>query len=161
MRNHQPTPGHAGAPSRLARYSTIGPDSLNLPKARHRRPRRNSFVPTIAVEPLQASRALRGTGPAPLDVFGGAGSAEPVLRSQGTLGQVELSRCARRGSGCRRSYARSGPVPLRPHGRGRGRSHLFTQKGTLFTLLMSLLGLRGTGPALSAASWRRTEALGM
>ena len=67
---------------------------------------------------------------------------------------------ARRGSGCRRSYARSGPVPLPPRGQGRGRSHLFTQKGTLFTILMSLLGLRGTGPALAAASWRRRKALG-
>ena len=35
-------------------------------------------------------------GPAPLDVFGG-GSAGSVLRSQGTLGQVELSRCRARG----------------------------------------------------------------
>ena len=42
------------------------------------------------------------------------GSAGPCLRSQGTLGQVELSRCRARGIiGSRRSYARSGPVPLR------------------------------------------------
>ena len=67
---------------------------------------------------------------------------------------------ARRGSGCRRSYARSGPLPLPPRGQGRGRSHLFTQKGTLFTILMSLLGLRGTGPALAAASWWRKEGSG-
>ena len=41
-------------------------------------------------------------------------SAGPCLRSQGTLGQVELSRCRARGIiGSRRSYARSGPVPLR------------------------------------------------
>ena len=32
---------------------------------------------------------------------------------------------------------------------GRGRSHLFTQKGTLFTILMLLQGLRGIGPALA------------
>ena len=42
------------------------------------------------------------------------GSAGPGLRSQGTLGQVELSRWRARGIiGSRRSYARSGPVPLR------------------------------------------------
>jgi|GEM_PF-6154903 len=41
-------------------------------------------------------------------------SAGPGLRSQGTLGQEELSRCRATGIiGCRRSYARSGPVPLR------------------------------------------------
>ena len=40
-------------------------------------------------------RSLR-PGPAPLDVFGG-GSAGPCLRSQGTLGQVELSRWRARG----------------------------------------------------------------
>ena len=34
-------------------------------------------------------------------------------------------------------------------GSRRGRSHLFTQKGTLFTMLMSLPGLRGNGPALA------------
>ena len=36
----------------------------------------------------------------------------------------------------------------------RGRSHLFTQKGTLFTLLMSLPGLRGNGPALAGKLWK-------
>ena len=49
-----------------------------------------------------------------LGLVGGGGSAGSVLRSQGTLGPVGLSRCARGGSGCRRSYARSGPVPLPP-----------------------------------------------
>jgi hypothetical protein len=46
------------------------------------------------------------------------GSAGSVLRSQGTLGQEELSRCRATGSGCRRSYARSGPVPLPLRGLG-------------------------------------------
>ena len=32
---------------------------------------------------------------------------------------------------------------------GRGRSYLFTQKGTLFTILMLLQWLRGSGPALA------------
>ena len=41
------------------------------------------------------------------------------------------------------SKARSGPC------QGRGQSHLFTQKGTLSTLLLSLQGLRGIGPALA------------
>ena len=36
----------------------------------------------------------------------------------------------------------------------RGRSHLFTQKGTLFTMLMSLPGLRGNGPALAGKLWK-------
>ena len=54
------------------------------------------------------------------------------------------------------SKARCGPFPLRwtvlAAGtvlRGRGRSHLFTQKGTLSTLMLSLQGLRGTRPALA------------
>ena len=43
------------------------------------------------------------------------GSAGTVLRSQGTWGQARLSRFrARGGSGCRRSYARFGPIPLPP-----------------------------------------------
>ena len=82
------------------------------------------------------------------------GSAGPVLRSQGTLGQEGLSRG--RATGIRMStFLRS----LRPDPaaaglicQSRGRSHLFTQKGTLFTILMSLLGLRGICSA--AASWR-------
>ena len=41
------------------------------------------------------------------------------------------------------SKARSGPC------QGRGRSHLFTQKGTLSTLPLSLQGLRGIGPPLA------------
>ena len=36
----------------------------------------------------------------------------------------------------------------------KGRSHLFTQKETLFTMLMSLPGLRGNGPALAGKLWK-------
>ena len=54
---------------------------------------------------------------------------------------------ARGESGCGRSNARSGPIPL-PPGVG-GQSHLFTQKGTLFTILMLLQWLRGSGPVLA------------
>ncbi len=36
----------------------------------------------------------------------------------------------------------------------KGRSHLFTQKGTFFTILMSLPGLRGNGPALAGKLWK-------
>ena len=47
-----------------------------------------------------------------LEDIGRGGSAGPGLRSQGTLGQVGLSRWRATGIiGCRRSYARFGPVP--------------------------------------------------
>ena len=91
-------------------------------------------------------------------VCGGAPRDQSCARRE-RWDRLGFRAAARRGSGCRRSYARSGPLPLPPRGQGRGRSHLFTQKGTLFTRLMSLLGLRGTGPALAAASWRRRKAL--
>ena len=62
---------------------------------------------------------------------------------------------ARGGIGCSRSDARFGPVPL-PLGVPlrcartlRGRSHLFTQKGTLLTIQLPLRWLRRTGPALA------------
>ena len=60
-------------------------------------------------------RSYARSGPVPLRLTYLVGrSAGPGLRSQGTLGQVELSRCRARGIiGSRRSYARSGPVPLR------------------------------------------------
>jgi hypothetical protein len=60
-------------------------------------------------------RSYARSGPVPLRLTYLVGrSAGPCLRSQGTLGQVELSRCRARGIiGSRRSYARSGPVPLR------------------------------------------------
>ena len=60
-------------------------------------------------------RSYARCGPVPLRLTYLVGrSAGPCLRSQGTLGQVELSRCRARGIiGSRRSYARSGPVPLR------------------------------------------------
>ena len=35
----------------------------------------------------------------------------------------------------------------------RGRSHLFTQKGTLYTLCLALQGLRGTEPARAGKLW--------
>ena len=56
----------------------------------------------------------------------------PGLRSQGTLGQVGLSRCRARGnSGCRRSYARCGPVPLRLTYLGRSAGPGLRSQGTL------------------------------
>ena len=67
--------------------------------------------------------------------------------------------CARRERWDRRSFravARGGirvstfQCSLRPDpAAAGGRSHLFTQKGTLFTILMLLQGLRGIGPALA------------
>ena len=57
-------------------------------------------------------RSLR-PGPAPLGVFGGAlrGTGPALAGNVGTGGAFALSRGG--DLGCRRSYARSGPVPLR------------------------------------------------
>ncbi len=125
------------------------------------------------------------------------GSAGPVLRSQGTLGQAGISRCrargirvstfqcslrsgpappgvfgwaprdrscarrerwgrlgfravARRGSGCRRSNARSGPVPLPLRGGagrlGGGEAFGVPQRGTAYQ------------PGVKPRVWRTTEA---
>jgi len=74
-----------------------------------------------------------------------------------TLERMELSRCAR-GGGFDRFQCSLRPDPAAAvffgsAGPGlrncRGRSHLFTQKGTLSTLLLSWQGLRGTRPALA------------
>ena len=54
------------------------------------------------------------------------GSAGSVLRSQGSLGEEELSRCAL-GMGLIAANARSGPIPLR----------------------CGFMGLRGNGPTLA------------
>ena len=102
-------------------------------------------------------RGLRGTGSLNRFVVGAPRDQSCARRER--WDRLGFRAAARRGSGCRRSYARSGPLPLPPRGQGRGRSHLFTKKGTLLTILMSLLGLRGTGPALAAASWKRRKAL--
>ena len=59
------------------------------------------------------------SGPAPLDVFGGAlrGIGPALAGNVGTGGAFALSRGGN--SGCRRSYARSGPVPRLPWGASR------------------------------------------
>ncbi len=49
------------------------------------------------------------------------------------------------------SKARYGPTPLREL--AGGRSHLFTQKGPLYTIAMPFNGLRGNGPALAGRLW--------
>ena len=49
---------------------------------------------------------------------------------------------------------RPGPAPLVAPRNCRGRSHLFTQNGTLSTLLLSWQGLRGTGPARAGKLWK-------
>ena len=90
---------------------------------------------------------LRGTSPA---LAGNVGTGGAFALSRDGDQDVDVPTLAPDRSRCR----------LVVSNEGRGQSHLFTQKGTLFTILMSLLGLRGTGPALAAASWRRRKALG-
>ena len=90
---------------------------------------------------------LRGTSPA---LAGNVGTGGAFALSRDGDQDVDVPTLAPDRSRCR----------LVVSNEGRGRSHLFTQKGTLFTSLMSLLGLRGTGHALAAASWRRRKALG-
>ena len=46
-------------------------------------------------------------------------------------------------------FASAGFLPRLPEGQSRGRSHLFTQKGPLHTITVSLKGLPGNGPALA------------
>ena len=77
---------------------------------------------------------LRGTSPA---LAGNVGTGSAFARPRDGDQGVDVPTLAPARSRCRWS---------------RGRSHLFTQQGTLFTRLMSLLGLRGICSA--AASWR-------
>ena len=48
---------------------------------------------------------------------------------------------------------RPNPAATSARGRAWGRSHVFTQKGTLYTITVSLKGLRGTVPALAGRLW--------
>ena len=92
---------------------------------------------------------------------------DQALRSQGSLGEEGFSRVARGGEVDRfQCSLRPDPATLRFLGavqnractrreRGdrwsaaRGRSHLFTQKGTLLTIQLPLRWLRRTGPVLA------------
>ena len=86
--------------------------------ARRERWDRRGFRAERARGIIGCRRSYARSGPVPLRLTYLVGrSAGPGLRSQGTLGQVGLSRWRTRGIiGCRRSYARSGPVPLLPWG---------------------------------------------
>ena len=89
-------------------------------------------------------RSYARRGPIPLRCGFGWAPQDQALRSQVSSNKEELSRCARGGEVDRfQCSLRPDPAPLR------GRSHLFTQKGTLLTIQLPLRWLRRTGPALA------------
>ena len=126
------TPGTAHNRSVL-KEGRIPPDSLACFAAAECRDWRWGSVPRRSLEDI-GRWGLRGTSPA---LAGNVGTGRAFARPRDGDQDVDVPTLAPARSRCRWS---------------RGRSHLFTQKGTLFTRLMSLLGLRGICSA--AASWR-------
>ena len=89
---------------------------------------------------------LRGTAPALAGKLGEGWSFRAVRE-----GGVDRFQCSLRPDPAAAVFFGSAGPGLR---NCRGRSHLFTQKGTLSTLLLSWQGLRGTRPALAGKLWK-------